>query len=559
MVSFLQLANVVEADRRPLVQDGITILREERTRTVGQNATEVTHVTIRIGLTVKNVDPFELTAVILRIEVHLVGGANRSRNHGTEHILMEDVAQFVICRLVARIDVVGVALCGGNPLERINTNDRVIRARNRSDNKPRRIRIDRVVETTVRTLDTQGGQEFIGFCPTVILPDVSIQADDALAGFSGGDQHEHRSAVLTAHGIASSAVADKLHVQPLQDTLSQLALREGVGGGRKRARNAGGIHAAKNGIVNSAGIHGGRLRNKTRSGGSGDNKVTLGRHITGILIAITFLPDERGRFGQHVHDIGQLFPTLHREAQVFEGDVGGLDRGPLQAVLAQFLPKGHTLEGNRENVAGSASGRHRRGGSARDRLGVGVKTSVILVNGVGPEFTPVGTSGSHNLTGYITANGVGGGIQGGGGEEPLESNRADHITHFIGELLLLRQLEPGGSVDRPAINLRSDTASFLNEQLLDRITSSHFINLSFHPSHARARDVMICGSSVNSTRSYSLLPHSKLFPGGIPELLMPVFVSRFNFYRPCSTRVSIFIPVPNKLKVSTGLNVSIPF
>lgn len=85
------------------------------------------------------------------------------------------------------------------------------------------------------------------------------------------------------------------------------------------------------------------------------------------------------------------------------------------------------------------------------------------------------------------------------------------------------------------------------------------VNLSFHPSPARARDVVICGSSVNSTRSYSLLPHSKLFPGGIPELLMPELLTISIFIGQCSARVSVFIPAPNKLKVSTGLNVSIPF
>lgn len=272
------------------MQNGITILREERTRTVGQNPAEVPDVAVGVSLPVEDVDPFELTAVILRVEVHFVGAVNRAGNHGTEHILMVDVAQLEFGSLVRRVNVILGALRGGRLDERVNP-DHLIGCQI-GDTEPRRIRINRVVETTVRTLDAQRGQEFIGFCPTVVLADVRVQTDDRLAGFSRGDQHEHRSTILTAHGVRSRAVADELHVEPLEDALSQLTLRErGVG------RGEGGSGAIPNTVdnrtVNDVGVSAVRaIGGDDNAGDTGVNQVSFSRNLRGVLITIPLLPDD---------------------------------------------------------------------------------------------------------------------------------------------------------------------------------------------------------------------------------------------------------------------------
>ena len=232
------------------MQDGITKLREQRTGTVGENTTEESNVTVGIIRAIQDVNPLELTAIILRIEVHAVSRSHRSRHNRTEHILMEDVAQFIVSRLVVGVHLVLDTLGRQLTNEGVHTDELilVITAGHVIDTEPRGIRINRVVEATVTAFDPEGSEQIVGLGPPEVLTDVSIQPDEGFAGFGTADEHEHRRTVFTAHGVASCAVADELHVEALEDTLGQLAGRQS--GGRNRARSSRSSDTGDNRIIN---------------------------------------------------------------------------------------------------------------------------------------------------------------------------------------------------------------------------------------------------------------------------------------------------------------------
>jgi len=472
------------------VQNGIAILREQRTGTVSHDAAEVTDITIGILLPVEDVDPFELTAVILRVEVQFGVSSHRAGNHGTEHILMEDVAEFVVCGLVVGVHIILVALGRCRPGEGVHADELVlVIARGHViDAEPRRIRINSMVETTVAAFDPEGSEQIVGFRPAEVLTDVSIQPDEVFAGFSTADQHEHRRTVFTAHGVTPSAVADEFHVEPLQDALSQRALRERGRGDRARGKSRG--NAANNRVINRSQIAGSC---RTRGGGNdrgrrGVDQVSFSRNLGGELIPIPFLPDEGGGVGQHVHDVGELFAPLDCKTQVFEGDVRAFDSGPLQAVLAELLTESNSVQEWGNNVPGRVSGITGRGARSRDSLRIRVEPGVGLVNRVRSQCTPVATGRTSDFTVGVTV-GVSrpSCVKRGGGEVTLESNRANHITHLLGELFLLGQFEPGRSINRPAINLRSDTTSFFYKELLDVCVRRSHVSVCIPFSHPLAR------------------------------------------------------------------------
>jgi len=109
--------------------------------------------------------------------------------------------------------------------------------------------------------------------------------------------------------------------------------------------------------------------------------------------------------------------------------------------------------------------------STRDGLGVSIEPGVGLVNRIRSEVTPTVSRVSGDITSGITVGGRG--SDAAGGVETFERDRTDHIAHLLGELFLFSEFEPGRSINGPAKNLRSDTPSFFNEQLLDRVSSSH--------------------------------------------------------------------------------------
>jgi len=118
--------------------------------------------------------------------------------------------------------------------------------------------------------------------------------------------------------------------------------------------------------------------------------------------------------------------------------------------------------------------------STRDGLGVRIEPGVGLINRIRSEGTPSESSVSGDITSGITVGGRG--SDAAGGVETFERDRTDHIAHLFGELFLFSEFEPGGSINGPAINLRSDTPSFFNQQLLDFISRSHISIISFQPS-----------------------------------------------------------------------------
>jgi len=448
----------------------VAVLREHGPSTTRHNTAEVPDITVRIVLPIKDVNPFELTTVVLRIERHLVVGVDRRRNNGTEYILMEDVADLVLSSLVSRVDVISRTLGGRFLAERIHA-DKVIVGRI-PDSKPRGIRIDGVVETTVRTLDAERREQFIRLGIPVILANVGIQPDQVFAGFSTADQHEHRGSVFTAHGVSSRAIADKFHVEPFQDALSQLAVRQ-VGGSDCTSRG-GGSGSVNNGVVNNACVARASRSGShdTVSSGARVNKVSFEGHRLGVQIPVTILPNQGSRLSEDVHDVGELFPTFHREAQVFEGDVRGINRGPFQRVLAEFLTESDASERRGQNVTSSGVGSNGISVSGRAcNLGIRIKSLIVLDNLVGTEGAPVSSGVSFDIASGVAVSGSS--CDRARGVKTFEGDRADHIAHFLGELFLLGQFEPSRGIDRPAINFRSDTTRFFNKKLLNSIRRRH--------------------------------------------------------------------------------------
>jgi len=337
------------------VQDDIAILREHGPSATGHNTAEVSDIAVRIELPIKDVDPLELTAVILSVKAHLVTNGDRARNHGAHNILVEDVANFVGSRLVSRVNVVSRTLGRGLPAEGEHADELVIGRIKHVE--AWRIRVDGVVETTVRTLDAERREQFIRFGIPVILANVGIQPDQVFAGFGTADEHEHRGSVFTAHGLRARAVANQLHVQPFQDTLCQLALRQSVSG--KRA-GGGGSSSGRNRTVNTnqvshadaETIRPSRVDGEnTNRGSAGDNEVTFSRNLLGVQLPITVLPNQGGRLREDIHDVGELFFAFNGKAQIFQGDIRGINRGPLQAVLTELLSESNASEGDGECVS----------------------------------------------------------------------------------------------------------------------------------------------------------------------------------------------------------------
>jgi len=345
------------------VQDDVAILREHGPSTTGHHPAEISDISVRVECPIKDVDPLELTAVILSVEAHLVTNGNRARNHGTHNILMEDVADFVASRLVGGVNIVSISfgrVRNRFPAEGEHADELIV---SRIEHvEAWGIRVDGVVETTVRTLNAERREQFIRFGIPEVLANVGIQPDQVFAGFSTADKHEHRSSVFTAHSMRTRAVADQLHVQPFQDTLCQLALGQSV------SSKVSGITSSAtsgNGIVNTnqvshadaVSIRPSRVdRENTNGGGAGDNKVTFSCDLLGEELAIAILPNQGGRISEDIHDVGELFFAFNGKAQIFQGDIGGINRGPLQAVLTELLSESNASEGDGECVSSRRRG-----------------------------------------------------------------------------------------------------------------------------------------------------------------------------------------------------------
>lgn len=430
--------------------DDVPVIREDRLAAAGKNAAEETDRSVRIRLTIRNVLPGELAAIILRCELHGTKAAEGLGNQAGEHRRAEDYGIFVRGSEVGRVEVVAHATQAGVGLS-------VSRSPNiRTDPDPirpvvvvtREERINQVEVVPVGPLHAKRSEQLIDpIAPTEVLADIGVGADQGVAGFHRGDEQEHRGSVDSAVGFGRSTVAQKRKVDAIQHALGQLKVFSGSG--RRSAEIRSSDSVGRVGFVDDA--EGGVF---TATGNSTQSGRQLVFSQTDILIPITLNPDFPSGLGQNGHDVRQLLFPLEGEAQVVQRNVRAVQAGVSQTVRPKTSPKLNSAA-QRGNSIGLASA-----------AGVSSCASSIVSNAnnaVAGQGLPVGFEVATSVIRQGT----------------LVDEGGNGIAHFIGPSVLLDQFEPRARVDSLAIDVGTDTAGLFHKQLLDGVRSRHCFSYPF--------------------------------------------------------------------------------
>jgi hypothetical protein len=324
------------------VDDHATEPRLKRTSSVLEHGEPATDLTERVVLGIANVEPEELTAVVVRIIVE-----RSPRDVGADlldslliHIGVEDVSRLVGSLLVSKV---------GNPTIAVGCRDLHIRI----DLRERAIgigiagnlKVNEVIEPTIATIHTKGSNKLRRSGIADVVTQSIVVTEQGSARLSGGDKTQNRRAVLTAKRIVSSTITDQTNANNIKEVL-----RQHIGGSRS-GDNRPIVRIVKP-VVSSDRTNGRRARGVVFREGTSHHL----RHNAEILRPAAVIKNRAGKLSQLLHSLAHLTLNLERGLEIVQADARSLVLLGLEVPSDVALPEG---EARRIQNASSISSSNR--------------------------------------------------------------------------------------------------------------------------------------------------------------------------------------------------------
>ena len=331
LIAILQLLAVGASSERQivgatLVDDHATQPRLEGAASALEDCEPATDLTERIVRGVTDVEPEELTAVVVRIIVERCSRDVRPNllNCFLIHIGVEDVCGLVRRRVVGRV---------GNPLESAGRgllhegiNLRVSAATRGGIGETRNLEINHVIEATIATIHTEGSNKLRRGGIADVLTKLAVVADERTARFGGGDKSEDCRTVLTTEGVVTRAIADKLNANNVKLILRKL-----------NGRHGNSTNAVKVGVFGAVASL--DLRNEAQ-----------------ILATAAVIENRLRKGGQLFNSLGNLGLDLEAGLEVIKADARGLVSLGLEIPVLNGLTEGQIIRDGNTSVGRSAVG-----------------------------------------------------------------------------------------------------------------------------------------------------------------------------------------------------------
>ena len=297
-----------------------TEVRGDRTASALEDSHPTTDLTKRVVHGITDVEPEELTAVVVRIVVEGGSGDIRANllNGFLIHIGVEDVCRLIGGGVVRRIGLPLVASRGGRLNKRINLSPHATRIGEAGN-----LKVNHVVEPTEGTLDTERSDKLAGGGIADVLTEFAVVTDKLAARLRARDESKDGNAILLTEGVVTSTITDEANAKLVKLILRQL---EGRGGNRGEI----GVF----GVVSSL-----NLVNKTQ-----------------ILGTTAVVQNGLGKLGKLVNRLGNLGLNLERGLQIVQADARGLIGLCLKVPATDSLTESQIVRSRDATIAGSTVG-----------------------------------------------------------------------------------------------------------------------------------------------------------------------------------------------------------
>lgn len=285
-----------------------------------------TDLTKRVVRDIADVEPEELTAIVVRIVVKRRTGDVRPNllNRFLIHIGVEDV-----CGLKRRGVVGGVRnplITTGRGLLHEGINLRVGAAARGGVGETRNLEINHVVVPTIATINTKGLNKLARSTETDVLTKIRIVAEERTTGLRAGDKSEDCRTILATKGVVTCTIADKLNADNVKLILRKLEGRHG---------NA--TNAVKVGIFGA------------------ESRLDLGNK-TQILATAAVVENRLGKLGKLFDRLGNLRLNLEAGLQIVQADARSLISLGLEIPVLNGLTKSQIIRGRNTTIGRSAVG-----------------------------------------------------------------------------------------------------------------------------------------------------------------------------------------------------------
>ena len=335
------------------MDDGASEVRSDRTGSVLEHSQPATDLTERVLHGITDVEPEELTAVVVRIVVEGGSGDVRANllNCFLIHIGVEDE------RCLVRSDIVGGIVIPAQTLVRACGHERIDLRPSTADQNSRAVvargavgeagnlHIDEVVVALEATIHTEGSDKLAGRSIADVLSEIAVVTEELTAGFGGGNESEDRRTILLTKSVVSSTITDE------DDTkLIELILRELVSRGGEANRSA--IDA----VVQIATTCGG---GDAGVAVEGVLRVVAALDLIGDLEVgrtTTVIKNSLGELGELLDGLGNLGLNLEGGLQIVQADARGLVALGLEVPSTIGLTEGQIRRGRNATIGDIAIG-----------------------------------------------------------------------------------------------------------------------------------------------------------------------------------------------------------
>jgi len=296
------------------VDNHATKPRLERTATILEDGEPTTDLTERVIHRVPDVQPEELSGVVVRIVIERSAGDVRADllNGFLIHIRVEDISGLIRGGVVSRVD---------DPLLTVRCRTREVgvnlRERAVSVGVAGNLKVNEVIEPTEATINTEGSNKLARRGIAEILTQIAVGAEQLAARFSGGNQSEDCGSVLTTERVVTSTITDKLNANNIKLILRKL-------GRRLRKRGVASVAVVQVGVASNGGRNRGSVIFSLRS------RRNL-RDEAEILRTTAVVQNRAGKLGQLLDSLGDLTLNLKGGLQIVQADARSLI-GPLSEV-----------------------------------------------------------------------------------------------------------------------------------------------------------------------------------------------------------------------------------
>jgi len=319
--SNLRTSNITEATG---VDDHATEPRLKRTSSVVEHGEPASDLTERVILWITDVQPEELTAVVVRIIVE-----RSPRDVGADlldslliHIGVEDVSRLVGSLLVSEV---------GNPTITVGCRDLHIRIDLRERGAcvgiAGNLKINEVIEPTIATIHTEGSNKLRRGGIADVVTQSIVVTEEVTARLWRGDKTKNRRAVLTTKRVVSSTITDQTNANNIKEILVELNRRDG---------NSRAIVGIVEPVVSS------NRADRRRSGGVVFREGTSHhlRHNAEILRTTAVIQNRAGKLSKLFHSLANLTLNLKRSLEIVQADARSLVLLSLEIPSDVALPEG---------------------------------------------------------------------------------------------------------------------------------------------------------------------------------------------------------------------------